>query len=76
MSEPRLQRLKDRAVFAVDGQNLTAALSGKPIHQAYISIEGWNRRKALHNHDHPNVHDTKIPRRTDSNGGKARGPPT
>ena len=31
-------------------------------------IAGWKGRNALHNHDHPNVRDTKIPRRTDSDG--------
>jgi RNA polymerase sigma factor (sigma-70 family) len=41
---------------------------GKPIPQAFISIQRWNGRKALHNHDHPNVRDTKVPRRTDANG--------
>ena len=42
--------------------------AGKPVPNANVNIRGWKGRQALHNHDHPNVRDTKIPRRTDSNG--------
>jgi uncharacterized GH25 family protein len=42
--------------------------AGKGVARAQVAIRGWKGRKALHNHDHPNVHDTKIPRHADSNG--------
>jgi beta-lactamase regulating signal transducer with metallopeptidase domain/protocatechuate 3,4-dioxygenase beta subunit/thiol-disulfide isomerase/thioredoxin len=41
---------------------------GKAIPEAYISLREWKGKKSLHNHDHPNVHDTKIPRRSDGDG--------
>jgi RNA polymerase sigma factor (sigma-70 family) len=41
---------------------------GKPLPQAYISIRRWNGRQALHNHDHPNVRDSKIPRHPGADG--------
>ncbi len=41
---------------------------GNPIDGAYVGIRGWRGEKSLHNHKHPNVIDTKIPRRTDKQG--------
>jgi beta-lactamase regulating signal transducer with metallopeptidase domain/protocatechuate 3,4-dioxygenase beta subunit/thiol-disulfide isomerase/thioredoxin len=40
----------------------------KPIPGAQVSIAGWKGIKSLHNHNHPNVHDTKVPRQTDGDG--------
>lgn len=42
--------------------------TGKAIPNAYVSLINWKGKKSLHNHDHPNVRDTKIPRRADANG--------
>lgn len=58
--EFRLARGKPIRLRVVD-------VSGKPL-KAYVTIQSWNGRQALHNHEHPNVRDNKIPRRTDSAG--------
>jgi beta-lactamase regulating signal transducer with metallopeptidase domain/protocatechuate 3,4-dioxygenase beta subunit len=42
--------------------------SGKPVAGAFVRLEGWKGIKSLHNHDHPNVHDTKVPRQADGDG--------
>jgi len=42
--------------------------AGRPVSAGEVIIRGWKGRQALHNHHHPKVHDTKIPRGTDSNG--------
>ncbi len=42
--------------------------AGKPIRQATIDVREWEGAKALHNHDHSKVHNTKIPRVADADG--------
>jgi RNA polymerase sigma factor (sigma-70 family) len=42
--------------------------AGKPIPQADVNVRSWNNHEALHNVDLRKVHDTKIPRRPNSNG--------
>jgi thiol-disulfide isomerase/thioredoxin len=42
--------------------------AGKPMPNAEVVLSEWRGIKSLHNHHHPNVHDTKIPRNSDSNG--------
>ncbi|MGN6543727.1 MAG: redoxin family protein, partial [Aureliella sp.] len=41
---------------------------GKPIPQAYISIEGWHQVESLYNAKHSNVLSTEIPYRGDNEG--------
>lgn len=41
---------------------------GKAIPGVGVGIEGWRGGKALYNHRHPNVLDTKIPVSADENG--------
>ncbi len=57
----RMERGKPIRLRVVDA-------AGTEVPKAYVSIRGWMGRQALYNHDHPKVRDTKIPRRTDSNG--------
>ncbi len=42
--------------------------AGQPVQGASVRISRWHGRQALHNHDHPNVRDTKVPRSSDTNG--------
>ena len=57
----QLQRGKTIRLRVVDGE-------GRPVSNARVIIAGWKGRNALHNHDHPNVRDPNIPRRTNSDG--------
>lgn len=41
---------------------------GQPIPNVYIGIAKWRGRQSLHNHRHPGVLDTKIPRQADERG--------
>ena len=42
--------------------------SGNPVPEVYVGIVEWRGIKSLYNHKHPNVLDTKIPRRSDQDG--------
>jgi uncharacterized GH25 family protein/thiol-disulfide isomerase/thioredoxin len=41
---------------------------GKPMPRASVQVDGWMGKKSLHNHDHPNVRKTGIPRNADEDG--------
>ncbi len=41
---------------------------GNPVAGAYVGILQWRGAKSLYNHKHPNVLDTKIPRRANEQG--------
>ena len=57
----RLEPGKPLRLLIVDGD-------GKPMPRAQVQIAEWMGRKSLHNHDHPNVRKTGIPRNADDNG--------
>jgi hypothetical protein len=42
--------------------------SGNAVPVVRVGIRGWQGRKSLYNHKHPNVIDTKIPGMSDSSG--------
>ncbi|MCE3018664.1 MAG: M56 family metallopeptidase [Pirellula sp.] len=42
--------------------------NGKPVPNAYVSLEKWKQVESLYNVKHPNVLPTGIPNRTDKNG--------
>jgi Carboxypeptidase regulatory-like domain len=42
--------------------------AGEPVSKVAVGITAWRGGKALYNHQHPNVLDTKIPTRTNANG--------
>jgi uncharacterized GH25 family protein len=42
--------------------------NGKPIPGVGVGIDGWHGNKALYNHKHPNVVDTKIPAQSNKEG--------
>jgi len=42
--------------------------AGAPIPNVGVGITSWRGGKALYNHKHPNVLDTKIPTKSDENG--------
>jgi beta-lactamase regulating signal transducer with metallopeptidase domain len=41
---------------------------GAPVPDVYVGIEGWRGAKALYNHRHSNVIDTRIPYKSDDQG--------
>ena len=57
----KLQRGKTLRIRFVDED-------GKPISGVYVSILGWRGGKSLYNHDHSNVLDSGIPRRSAADG--------
>ena len=59
--EIRLAAGKPIRLRIVDG-------AGKPLPKAYVGVDEWQGKKALHTHKHPSVHDTRVPNRADENG--------
>jgi hypothetical protein len=57
----QLERGKTLKIAFVDA-------AGAPIPNVAVGISGWRGGKALYNHKHPNVLDTKIPTKADQNG--------
>lgn len=47
---------------------LCVDIAGKAVPNVYVSVMQWRGLKSLHNHNHRNVLDTGIPRRSDANG--------
>ena len=42
--------------------------AGEPIPKVYVQIGNWRGTDAIYNHKHPNVPDSKIPRKADAKG--------
>jgi hypothetical protein len=57
----QLERGKTLKIAVVDA-------AGAPIPNVGVGITSWRGGKALYNHKHPNVLDTKIPTKADENG--------